>query len=137
MIKLSSNLSAIKNLTIFGIFLLLTGVVYWIYSQGFTGAFYFDDFRPLGNLQEVHDFQTGLQYVANETSGPLGRPIAMLSFLLNMGDWPDHPQNFFRLNTLIHVLNGVLVYFLSFKLFQLVKPNSKYQALFALFTSFF
>lgn len=126
-----------NNKLIFGIFLLLTGVVYWIYSQGFTGAFYFDDFRPLGNLQQVHNFQTGLQYVANETSGPLGRPIAMLSFLLNTGDWPDHPQNFFRLNTLIHLLNGVLVYFLSFKLFQLVKPNSKYQALFALFTSFF
>lgn len=126
-----------NNKFIFTLFLCLTGVVYWIYSHGFTGAFYFDDFRPLGNLQAVHNFQTGLQYVANETSGPLGRPIAMLSFLLNIGDWPDHPQNFFRINTFIHLFNGLVVYFLSLKLFQIVKPNSKYQALFALSTSFF
>ncbi|MHA3080393.1 hypothetical protein [Acinetobacter sp. ANC 5502] len=126
-----------NNKLILSIFLVLTGVVYWIYSQGFTGAFYFDDFRPLGNLQQVHDFKTEFQYITNETSGPLGRPVAMLSFLLNVGDWPDHPQNFFRINTIIHLLNGLIIYFLSLKLFKLVKPQSKYQALFALFTSFF
>lgn len=126
-----------NNKFIFTIFLFLIGGVYWIYTHGFTGAFYFDDYRPLGNLQAIHNFQTGLQYIANETSGPLGRPIAMLSFLLNIGDWPDRPQNFFRINTFVHILNGFIVYFLSLKLFHIVKPNSKYQALFALFTSFF
>lgn len=122
---------------IFAIFIICSGICYWIYSFGFSGAFYFDDFRPLGNLESVTDFSTAWQYIWNETSGPLGRPISMLSFLFNINDWPNHSENFFRINTIIHLINGLLVYGISYKLFKFLKPNSSFIAILALFSSFF
>lgn len=122
---------------IFVIFLFCCSLTYWVYSHGFTGAFYFDDFRPLEALENIHDNSSALQYVINETSGPLGRPIAMFSFLLNIGDWPNHPDSFFRINTIIHILNGVFVYFISFKLFKILKPKSFYHSFLALLVSTF
>ena len=122
---------------IFIIFLICSGLCYWIYSFGFSGAFYFDDFRPLAALESVKDFSSAWQYIWNETSGPLGRPISMLSFLLNAGDWPNNSENFFRINTIIHLINGLLIYGISYKLFKFLKPNSYYIAILALFSSFF
>lgn len=122
---------------IFIIFLICSGFCYWIYSFGFSGAFYFDDFRPLGALESVKDFPSAWQYIWNETSGPLGRPISMLSFLLNIGDWPNHSANFFKINTIIHLINGLLVYGISYKLFKFLKPDSSYVAILALFSGFF
>ena len=113
-----------NNKIILGVFLSSLLLVYWIYSFGFSGAFYFDDFRPLGNLESVKDFSSVWQYIWNETSGPLGRPISMMSFLLNVGDWPNHSNNFFRVNVFIHLINGLLVYCISYKLFRFLKPKS-------------
>jgi len=126
-----------NNKVIFGIFFSSLTFIYWIYHFGFSGAFYFDDFRPLGKLESVKDLSSAWQYIWNETSGPLGRPISMISFLLNVGDWPNHLDNFFRINTFIHLINGVLIYCISYKLFRLLKPNSYYAASLALFSSFF
>lgn len=126
-----------NNKIILGVFLSSLLLVYWIYHFGFSGAFYFDDFRPLGNLESVKDFSSVWQYIWNETSGPLGRPISMMSFLLNVGDWPNHSNNFFRVNVFIHLINGLLVYYISYKLFRFLKPKSSYVALLALFSSFF
>ena len=126
-----------NNKIILGVFLSSLLLVYWIYHFGFSGAFYFDDFRPLGNLESVKDFSSAWQYIWNETSGPLGRPISMMSFLLNVGDWPNHSNNFFRVNVFIHLINGLLVYCISYKLFRFLKPKSSYAALLALFSSFF
>jgi len=61
----------------------------------------------------------------------------MLSFLLNVNDWPNHSENFFRINTIIHLINGVLIYGISYKLFKFLKPNSSYIAILSLFSSFF
>lgn len=126
-----------NNKIILGVFLSSLLLVYWIYHFGFSGAFYFDDFRPLGNLESVKDLSSAWQYIWNETSGPLGRPISMMSFLLNVGDWPNHSNNFFRVNVFIHLINGLLIYCISYKLFKFLKPKSPYVALLALFSSFF
>lgn len=126
-----------KEKIIYAIFLICSGLCYWIYSFGFSGAFYFDDFRPLSNLASVKDFSSAWQYISNETSGPLGRPISMLSFLFNVNDWPNNSENFFRINTIIHLINGILIYGISYKLFKFLKPNSSYIAILALFSSFF
>ncbi len=126
-----------SNKIVFSIFLASLIFIYWIYHFGFSGAFYFDDFRPLSKLSSVKDFSSAWQYIWNETSGPLGRPISMLSFLLNVNDWPNHSENFFRINTIIHLINGVLIYGISYKIFKFLKPNSSYIAILSLFSSFF
>ncbi|WP_069861945.1 tetratricopeptide repeat protein [Pseudomonas citronellolis] len=83
-------------------------VVGGVYALGVNGTFYFDDFRPFSALASVTDSKSAIYYIFSDSSGPLGRPLSMLSFLLNRSDWPDHPAGFFRINILIHLVNGVL-----------------------------
>lgn len=99
--------------------------VYVIYSWGFSGALYYDDFRPLSGLANIHDLNSALFYIFNESSGPLGRPISMLSFLLNVNDWDQNLSGFFQINTLIHLFNGILVFFISSKIFNLIYSQSE------------
>ncbi len=99
--------------------------IYVIYSWGFSGALYYDDFRPLSGLANIHDLNSALFYIFNESSGPLGRPISMLSFLLNVNDWDQNLSGFFQTNTMIHLFNGILVFFISYKVFNLIYSQSE------------
>lgn len=94
--------------------------VFVVYSFGFSGALYYDDFRPLSGLSLVVDSDTALNYVLSETSGPLGRPLSMLTFLFNRADWPDGVDRILAFNTVLHVANGLLVAGLSWTLSILV-----------------
>lgn len=111
-------------------------IVYCIYMFGFTGTVYYDDFRPLSGLIQVSDYHSALYYIFNETSGPLGRPISMLSFLLNINDWDQNLVGFFKINTFIHLINGVLVYIISLRLFQLIYRSKNKNSWLALIVSF-
>ena len=117
--------------------MLVCCLTYFIYSKGFTGGLYFDDFRPLSGLEKVSDIRSALLYIFNETSGPLGRPVSMLSFLINISDWPDNTVGFFRVNTIIHLLNGVLIFFISRKIFEIIKPKSDYISFLSLLVASF
>lgn len=111
--------------------------VYVIYSFGFSGVLYYDDFRPLGALEQVKDFPSAMHYVLNETSGPLGRPISMVSFLVNINDWNNNNlSGFFRVNVIIHLINGLLVYLITYKLFNLIYSNIEKNKWLALSVSF-
>ncbi|MBK7727678.1 MAG: hypothetical protein IPJ33_03980 [Gammaproteobacteria bacterium] len=46
----------------------------------------------------------------------MGRPLALTSFLLQMPSWPTEPADFARANTLVHLLNSLLVIWLSYRL---------------------
>ncbi|XQW84406.1 tetratricopeptide repeat protein [Thalassotalea piscium] len=112
------------------ILLVLSFVVFLLYLPGINGAFYYDDIRPLSALTKVTDLQSALIYIFSETSGPLGRPIAMVSFLFNMGDWPTassagNPQRFFLFNVVLHCINGLLVFVFSYLLILLYKAKHK------------
>ena len=86
------------------------GLAYWAYSPGLTGDFHFDDYPNLGKLGEyggVTSLDTLLAYLKSGIAGPTGRPISLLSFLLDADDWPASPRRFLRTNILIHLLNGL------------------------------
>jgi len=106
---------------LFLIFLVLALLIYGAYSLGFSGALYFDDFRPLSGLEGVTDTASALAYVFSDSSGPLGRPLAMLSFLFNRADWPDGTEHILRFNALLHLLNGLLVACLAGAIARLVR----------------
>ena len=91
--------------------LLLTAFLYW---PALHGPFVFDDFAPtnlpaLGDYSGVRDSSTLKLYLAQAHAGPTGRPIAMLSFLLNANDWPADPFSFKLTNLLLHLVNGALL----------------------------
>lgn len=84
-------------------------VVYW---PGLTGSFMLDDFGtlpPLAQWGEINTFDKLLQFVFGGFSGPTGRPVALLSFVLNSTTWPADPYYFLLTNVLIHVINGLLI----------------------------
>lgn len=83
-----------------------------IYQPGLSGSYLFDDFvnlNALGNMGPVQDWSSFLRYITSGTADPTGRPLTLLSFLLDAQDWPADPSSFKRTNLLLHILNGVLV----------------------------
>ncbi|MBP1474680.1 hypothetical protein J7I44_10245 [Frateuria sp. MAH-13] len=85
------------------------------YHPGLHGGFLFDDFANLPALGEtgpITRWETFVRYLTSGTADPTGRPIALLSFLLDARNWPANPYPFKRTNLLVHLLNGVLLFLL-------------------------
>ncbi|WP_150909747.1 tetratricopeptide repeat protein [Marinobacter halotolerans] len=94
---------------------------YTVYYPGLSGPFLFDDFpnlRALGLNGGVADWETLQSYVFGGFSGPTGRPISLLTFLLNSNVWPADPSGFKYTNVLLHLLNGTLLFALTLKIMQ-------------------
>jgi len=82
------------------------------YLPGLNGPFLLDDFgsiSPLGNLGGVTDWMTFKAFVFGGHAGPTGRPLSLLTFLIDARDWPADAWAFKRTNLAIHLLNGVLL----------------------------
>lgn len=92
---------------------LLAALTAYAYFPGLYGPFLFDDFanlNRLGDLGGVRDWETFRAFVFGGTSGPTGRPISLLSFLLNAQDWPANPFWFKLTNLVIHIFNAALLF---------------------------
>jgi hypothetical protein len=84
-------------------------MAYW---PGLAGPFILDDevsISALGVLGGVRDWETFKLFVFGGTSGPTGRPLALLSFLIDGSTWPTDPWPFKRTNLIIHLINGALL----------------------------
>ncbi|MCX7544503.1 hypothetical protein [Marinicella gelatinilytica] len=111
--------------------LLLIIIVGIIYLPGLSGGFIFDDFNNL-HLLSIMDGQFSLdrlqEYLAGQKSGPVGRPISSLTFLLDGMDWPVASVRSFKItNLIIHLINTVLLFVLMVKLFGLYEEKAKYK----------
>jgi hypothetical protein len=92
---------------------------YWAYCPGLSGAFQFDDFsnlNALGGYGRLDNWPSFLFFLTSGTADPVGRPLALLSFLLNADTWPADPEPFKYTNVLIHLLNGALLTWVLLKL---------------------
>jgi len=88
-------------------------VAWFVYRPGLTGGFLFDDFvnlDALGNSGPVDNWRTFWRFITSGSADPLGRPLALLSFLIDAHDWPADPAPFLRTNVLLHLLNGGLLF---------------------------
>ena len=82
------------------------------YVPGLHGPFLFDDFAnlpALGSEGRVHDLASFLRYITSGNADPTGRPLAMLTFLIDANDWPAGPFAFKRTNLVLHLVNGFLL----------------------------
>lgn len=86
----------------------------WLaYRPGLAGGFVFDDFvnlDALGASGRVDDWAAFWRYLTSGSADPTGRPLALLSFLLDARDWPAPAWPFLRTNVLLHLLNGALLF---------------------------
>ncbi|WP_218862040.1 tetratricopeptide repeat protein [Rhodanobacter sp. K2T2] len=92
--------------------ILLLAATWLIYANGLHGGFLFDDFAnlpALGASGPVDNSPAFWRYITSGTADPLGRPLAMLSFLFDAHDWPADPLPFKRSNLFIHLFNGILL----------------------------
>jgi tetratricopeptide (TPR) repeat protein len=105
------------------------------YAPGLQGGFLFDDFVNLdaiGATGPVDDWPTFWRYLTSGNADPTGRPLAMLSFLLDARDWPAEPGPFLRTNLLIHLANGVLLACLLLRAGRLLGTSARDAGLAAL-----
>lgn len=100
----------------FGILLsvFLVGALYW---QGLKGPFLLDDFQTLQPAQmDTFSFEKLLEICTTNTSGPLGRPLSLLTFALNDLAFGHAPFSFKLINLALHLLTafvmGLFVYLL-------------------------
>ncbi len=102
---------------------LVTLRVYW---PGLTGPFLLDDYANLASLSDfgvIDDIQKLLLFLADGQAGPGGRPLSMLSFLLNALDWPDSAWSFKYTGLLLHLLTGSTLCWLTFMLIRIARPH--------------
>ena len=89
--------------------ILLAVFAYW---PGLGGPFLMDDFgtiAKMGDYGGVTDWETFKLFVFGRDAGPVGRPMSMLSFLIDANNWPADAWPFKRTNLVIHLLNGMLL----------------------------
>lgn len=96
--------------------LILAFAAYW---PGLKGGFLFDDFAnlpALGATGPVDSWPIFWRYITSGIADPTGRPLTLLSFLLDTRNWPADPYPFKQTNLILHLFNAVLLYALLTRL---------------------
>lgn len=115
--------------TLIGFWLLLF-LVFVSFLPGLGGAFVFDDMANLQPWQNLGDIDTMDDVAAFALSGTgfPGRPLSLLSFLVDDQSWMPDIGALKRTGLAIHLLNACLVFWLSVRLLQLPRigtPRSR------------
>lgn len=114
--------STVFTLALLAVVLVLTLLVYW---AGLSGPLLLDDLPQLNGLiaQGASDTATLIRNYIVSTSGPLGRPVAMASFI---SDAVTHGPDIWWWkynNVMLHLINGLLVFWLTALLAQATLKN--------------
>jgi len=97
-------------------FLIVLVLAWFCYRPALSGAFQLDDAANLAGLAYIEDARTAGDFILAGSNGPLGRPLAMLTFALQADDFDGGAGAFITVNVLIHLLNAIL---LAWCLYQL------------------
>ena len=103
----------------------------WAYAPGLSGDLLFDDLanlNALGATGPVDDWPTFWRYITSGAADPTGRPLALLSFLIDGHNWPADPYPFKRTNLLLHLLNGALLGTALLRLGRIIAPEQAHRA---------
>jgi hypothetical protein len=92
---------------------LAMAVCFLAYRPGLSGTFQLDDHPNLSTLEALKDEPTAdqfAQFLLKGIASPLGRPVSLMSFAVQAGEWPDNPGAFILGNILLHLVNGTLLF---------------------------
>jgi tetratricopeptide (TPR) repeat protein len=102
----------IGSLVLAATLLAILALTWWAYHPGLSGDFLFDDFASLpviGATGPVDNWATFFRYITSGNADPTGRPLTLLSFLIDSRDWPSSPHPFKVTNVILHLINGALL----------------------------
>lgn len=122
--------------TLFAISIL--GLASLAYLPGMHGSFLFDDFAnlpALGATGPINSWPAFWRYLTSGIADPTGRPLTLLTFLLDARNWPANPFPFKRTNLIFHLLNGALLYVLLIRLGDLIGTEKRRACIAALLGS--
>lgn len=109
------------------VLVLILVVVAWVYYPGLSGGYVFDDEVNILQAKQLRlkslsadDLRAA---ALSGNAGPLGRPIALLSFALNLYSTGDDPYYFKLTNLLIHLGNTFIVALLATTLYRALIPE--------------
>ncbi|MDR7135106.1 tetratricopeptide (TPR) repeat protein [Lysobacter niastensis] len=91
---------------------LLLALIAWAYWPGLSGPFLFDDFGNLdvlGRFGRLDRWPELGYYLTSGRADPIGRPLSLLTFLLDARTWPADPWPFKRTNLILHLINTALL----------------------------
>lgn len=132
----NNGLTVLKTTTshpIFWITLFATLILsaFSLYQQGLQSPFIFDDIpnlSPMGQRQYLGFWHDVGLFLLQGDSGPTGRPLSLISFYINDTAWNGASAASFKYtNVMLHLLNGVLIFWLVLKLLNLTKLTSEQQ----------
>lgn len=107
-------------------FLLLLAGIAWAFQPGLGGALIFDDLPNLLPWKQIGDIDTLQDVLAFATSSVYfpGRPLSLLSFLIDDQSWQPAISTLKRTNLALHLLNACLVFWLALTLLRHLLPDS-------------
>lgn len=124
--KMTTRIYQILLLILIPFSLAITGYCYWF---GLGSAFLFDDIpnmNTIGRYTHLGGWRDLTLYLLEGSSGLLGRPLSLASFYLNDQIWEGMDKSDFKYtNLMIHLLNGLLIFWLLERLrpyLALTKP---------------
>ena len=103
------------GLSLFAILMIITAVYY----PALSGPLLLDDNGSVltSKISEL-TYSEIMRAARHNESGPLGRPISVISFSLNLHFWPDNVFVLKITNLVIHLINTIFIYFLTQKIFS-------------------
>jgi hypothetical protein len=107
----------------------LLAAVTLVYLPGVGGGFVFDDYHTIVDNLALADADKSLSTLFDAAmsgvgTGPLARPLAMLSFALNRALTGLAPEPFKITNLVIHALNALLVWALMARIVPSLAPRA-------------
>lgn len=103
-------------------------VVTLIFYPGLSGNFFFDDKPSIVDNPALRlfdgSFSSLIPASSNGVASPLGRPLSMASFALNLHFLGEDPFYFKLINLLIHLVNGGLIFILARQLWLRLTGSS-------------
>jgi protein O-mannosyl-transferase len=113
---MSDRFRCLAALALGAVILLFTAWVYW---PGQTGPALLDDATSVLVIGDLKNHpEMAWDYILGDTSGPLGRPVSMASFVLEKLLLDGELETSKRVNILLHLGNGALVIWLFWLLFR-------------------
>ena len=106
--------------------------VFLLYFPATTGALFYDDYSNLQALSGLSSWADVWRFVFGGNAGPLGRPIALLTFVPFSSGWPDNVQAILIFNVAIHCTNFLILVALGRALLKLsqIEPRLHFRIAF-------